>query len=69
MARPIWRGSLTFGLVTVPVVLYAWLRRPGLLQLQQSDGPLLLPLLEQLREQAQSAGQETEVCCRQLRDS
>jgi ParB family transcriptional regulator, chromosome partitioning protein len=47
----------------------AWLRRPGLLQLQRGDGPLLLPLLEQLVQQAQSAGQETEGCCRQLRDS
>lgn len=37
----------------------AWLRCPGVLRWQQSDGPLLRPALEQLLEQAHSVLEET----------
>ena len=29
MARPIWKGSITFGLVTIPVGLYSAVERKG----------------------------------------
>ncbi len=40
MARPLWSGSLSFGLVNVPVVLYSAVRDRGVhfSQLHESDG-------------------------------
>jgi len=40
MARPIWKGAISFGLVTIPVGLYAATeeRRPKFNQLRKSDG-------------------------------
>src|SRR2546426_1010456 len=29
MARPIWKGALSFGLVTIPIGLYSAVERPG----------------------------------------
>jgi ParB-like chromosome segregation protein Spo0J len=47
----------------------AWLRCPGVLRLQQSDGPLLRPALEQVVEQARSVLEETGKLVHELRES
>ncbi len=40
MARPLWSGSLSFGLVNVPVILYSAVRDRGVhfSQLHEPDG-------------------------------
>ena len=47
----------------------AWLRCPGVLRLQHSDGPLLRPALEQLVQQAGSVRDETAPLVRDLDES
>ena len=38
MARPIWKGALTFGLVTIPVGLYAPTERRAEISFRQLHG-------------------------------
>jgi ParB-like chromosome segregation protein Spo0J len=47
----------------------AWLRCPGLLRLQQGDGPLLRPALEHLAQQAGGVRAETEQLLHDLGES
>jgi ParB-like chromosome segregation protein Spo0J len=47
----------------------AWLRSPGVLRLQHSDGPLLRPALEQLVQHAGATAAETETWQGQLSES
>jgi len=47
----------------------AWLRCPGVLRLAHGDGPLLLPALEQLEQQAGSVREETGKLLQELRES
>jgi ParB-like chromosome segregation protein Spo0J len=47
----------------------AWLRCPGILRLVHSDGPLLLPALAQVVEQAGSVREETARLVRELTES
>ena len=47
----------------------AWLRCPGVLRLAHSDGPLLRPALEQVRQQAESVREETGKLVHELRES
>lgn len=47
----------------------AWLRCPGVLRLQRSDGPLLRPALAHLVEQANCVHAETEQLVQELRES
>jgi ParB/RepB/Spo0J family partition protein len=70
-ARPCWqhdprlsvqgnRSARQMGRLLEELVRWlAWLRCPGVLALTQSDGPLLRPALEQLRQQASSVRDET----------
>jgi ParB-like chromosome segregation protein Spo0J len=46
-----------------------WLRSPGLRRFHSSDGPLLLPLLARLVQEAHSVEEETEACLRELSES
>ena len=46
-----------------------WLRSPGLLRLAGSDGPLLVPLLKRLVQEAHGVQEETEACLSELSES